>query len=125
MYLLISNGVGVYIVGVIVTFAITLLSHAQVEAGWIYVPFTTFLNYSGNPSAVYAALSSTLMASFVFCPQDTVARMVTCFVLMPLFVVSHIDLQLPFNDQPLVKFSAYSNVLSCQCSQRRVDGLKK
>jgi hypothetical protein len=66
-------------VGVIVTFVITLLTHAQVEAGWVYVPFTTFLNYSGNSSAVYAALSSTLMASFVFCPQDTVLRMVTCF----------------------------------------------
>ncbi|KAG9072732.1 hypothetical protein KI688_000508 [Linnemannia hyalina] len=56
-------------------FAIALISHAQVESGWVYVPFTTFLNYSGNSNAVYAALSSTLMASFVFCPQDTVVRM--------------------------------------------------
>ncbi|OAQ36592.1 hypothetical protein K457DRAFT_12253 [Linnemannia elongata AG-77] len=71
----ISVASGIYIVGVIVAFAIALLSHAQVEAGWIHVPFTTFLNYSGNPSAVYAAFSSTLMASFVFCPQDTVIRM--------------------------------------------------
>ncbi|KAF9303778.1 hypothetical protein BGZ74_003089 [Mortierella antarctica] len=30
---------------------------------------------TGSPSAIYAALSSTLMASFVFCPQDTVIRM--------------------------------------------------
>ncbi|KAG0378883.1 hypothetical protein BGX24_002496 [Mortierella sp. AD032] len=64
-----------YISTASVTFAITLLSHAQVEHGWIHVPFTTFLNYSGHSSSVYAALSSTLMASFVFCPQDTVIRM--------------------------------------------------
>ncbi|KAF9924710.1 hypothetical protein FBU30_005380 [Linnemannia zychae] len=40
-----------------------------------HVPFTAVLNYSGSSSAVYAALSSTLMASFVFCPQDTIIRM--------------------------------------------------
>ncbi|KAF9982938.1 hypothetical protein BGZ75_005591 [Mortierella antarctica] len=39
------------------------------------VPFTAFLNYSGSSSAIYALLSSTLMAAFVFCPQDTVIRM--------------------------------------------------
>ncbi|KAF8942705.1 hypothetical protein BGZ47_006218, partial [Haplosporangium gracile] len=71
----ISAASGIYIVGVIIAFAIALLSHAQVEAGWVHVPFTAFLNYSGNSNAVYAALSSTLMASFVFCPQDTVIRM--------------------------------------------------
>ncbi|KAF9154537.1 hypothetical protein BG015_000681 [Linnemannia schmuckeri] len=67
---------GIYIVGVIAAFAIVLLSHAQVEAGWVQVPFTTFLNYSGNSRAVYAALSSALIASFVFCPQDTVIHIV-------------------------------------------------
>ncbi|KAF9925243.1 hypothetical protein FBU30_004961 [Linnemannia zychae] len=61
--------------GVIIAFAVALLSHSQVEANWVYVPFTTFLNYSGSSNAAFAALSSTLMASFVFCPQDTVIRM--------------------------------------------------
>ncbi|KAF9349002.1 hypothetical protein BGX26_012641 [Mortierella sp. AD094] len=37
--------------------------------------FYCLLNYSGSSSAVYAALSSTLMGSFVFCPQDTIIRM--------------------------------------------------
>jgi hypothetical protein len=41
------------------------------------IPFTVFLNYSGNPSSLYAGLSSVLMAAFVFCPQDSVIRMVS------------------------------------------------
>lgn len=56
-----------------------MLSLAGIEPSMAKVPFTAVLNYSGNSSAVYAALSSTLMASFVFCPQDTIIRMVGAF----------------------------------------------
>ncbi|KAF9562934.1 hypothetical protein EC968_005038 [Mortierella alpina] len=62
-------------VGTTVALAAILLAHANVDPSLVHVPFNAFLNYSGSPSAMYAALSSTLMASFVFCPQDTVMRM--------------------------------------------------
>ncbi|KAG0261589.1 hypothetical protein BG011_000878 [Mortierella polycephala] len=52
-----------------------MLSLAGIDPSMGHVPFTAFLNYSGSSSAVYAALSSTLMASFVFCPQDSIIRM--------------------------------------------------
>ncbi|KAF9352208.1 hypothetical protein BGX26_009931 [Mortierella sp. AD094] len=66
---------GVYIVGVAVTVTIVMLSHSSVDATLVHVPFTVFLNYSGSSSAVYASLSSSLMASFIFCPQDSIIRM--------------------------------------------------
>ncbi|KAG0274393.1 hypothetical protein BGZ95_009840, partial [Linnemannia exigua] len=52
-----------------------MLSLTGIDPSMAHVPFTAVLNYSGSSSAVYAALSSTLMASFVFCPQDTIIRM--------------------------------------------------
>ncbi|KAF9433186.1 hypothetical protein BGZ76_009773 [Entomortierella beljakovae] len=61
--------------GVTVTATIVLLSHSSVDSSMVHVPFTVFLNYSGSSSAVYATLSSALMASFAFCPQDSIIRM--------------------------------------------------
>ncbi|KAF8976234.1 hypothetical protein BGZ46_008427 [Entomortierella lignicola] len=66
---------GLYIFGVAVTTTVVMLSHSLVDATLVHVPFTVFLNYSGNSNAVYASLSSALMASFIFCPQDSVIRM--------------------------------------------------
>ncbi|KAF9211977.1 hypothetical protein BGZ59_007381 [Podila verticillata] len=71
----ISTAAGFFALGVTVALITVMLSLAGVNASVAQVPFTAFLNYSGSPSAIYAALSSTLMASFVFCPQDTVIRM--------------------------------------------------
>ncbi|KAG0027570.1 hypothetical protein BGZ81_005465 [Podila clonocystis] len=71
----ISTLTGLFALGVTVALITVMLSLAGVNASVAHVPFTAFLNYSGSPSAIYAALSSTLMASFVFCPQDTVIRM--------------------------------------------------
>ncbi|KAF9312606.1 hypothetical protein BG003_006122 [Podila horticola] len=68
------RGIG-YISTVTVALIIVMLSLAGVDASIAHVPFTALLNYSGSSSAIYAALSSTLMASFVFCPQDTIIRM--------------------------------------------------
>ncbi|KAF9283026.1 hypothetical protein BGZ68_005606 [Mortierella alpina] len=62
-------------VGTTVALAAVLLSYANVDPSLVHVPFNAFLNYSGSPNAIYAALSSTLMASFVFCPQDSIIRM--------------------------------------------------
>ncbi|KAG9326514.1 hypothetical protein KVV02_007663, partial [Mortierella alpina] len=62
-------------VGTTVALTAVLLSYANVDPSLVHVPFNAFLNYSGSPSAIYAALSSTLMASFVFCPQDSIIRM--------------------------------------------------
>lgn len=58
-----------------------MLPLTGIEPSMAQVPFTAVLNYSGSSSAVYAALSSTLMASFVFCPHDTIIRMVSTFIL--------------------------------------------
>ncbi|KAG0198894.1 hypothetical protein BGX33_012007 [Mortierella sp. NVP41] len=62
-------------VGLAVALISVMLSLAGVEPSMAYVPFTVILNYSGSSSAVYEALSSALMAPFVFCPQDTIVRM--------------------------------------------------
>lgn len=68
---------GTFAVGLLVALVSVLLSMVGIDpATTSQVPFATFLNYSGSPSASYAAISSMLMASFVFCPQDTVIRMV-------------------------------------------------
>ncbi|KAI8356845.1 amino acid permease-domain-containing protein [Mortierella sp. GBAus27b] len=72
----ISTFSGACVVGVSVTASIILLMWSLPEdASMIYVPFTAFLNYSGNSSSLYAGLSSALMAAFVFCPQDSIIRM--------------------------------------------------
>ncbi|KAF9325958.1 hypothetical protein BG006_010571 [Podila minutissima] len=71
----ISTVTGLFALGVTVALITVVLSLAGVDASMAHVSFTAFLNYSGSPSTIYAALSSTLMASFVFCPQDTVIRM--------------------------------------------------
>jgi hypothetical protein len=70
---------GVFMVALAVALISVMLSLAGIEPSMAHVPFTAVLNYSGSSSAVYAALSSTLMASFVFCPQDTIIRMVGDF----------------------------------------------
>lgn len=70
---------GVFMVALAVALICVMLSLAGIEPLMAHVPFTAILNYSGSSSAVYAALSSTLMASFVFCPQDTIIRMVGTF----------------------------------------------
>ncbi|KAF9583632.1 hypothetical protein BGW38_008987 [Lunasporangiospora selenospora] len=65
-------------IGYISTFSTlisAMLSLTGVAASTSHLPFTVFFDYSGSGSAVYAILSSTLMASFVFCPQDSVIRM--------------------------------------------------
>jgi len=68
---------GIFAAGLLVALVGVLLSMVGVDpAATSQVPFATFLNYSGGSSASYAAISSMLMASFVFCPQDTVIRMV-------------------------------------------------
>ncbi|KAF9115359.1 hypothetical protein BGX27_008128 [Mortierella sp. AM989] len=67
-YLSIASGLAVALIS-------AMLSMAEFGPSMSHIPFTAFLNYSGSSSAVYAALSSTLMASFVFCPQDTIIRM--------------------------------------------------
>ncbi|KAG0066169.1 hypothetical protein BGZ89_007553 [Linnemannia elongata] len=66
---------GLFMVALAVALISVMLSLAGIEPSMAQVPFTAVLNYSGSSSAVYAALSSTLMASFVFCPQDTIIRM--------------------------------------------------
>ncbi|KAI7819136.1 amino acid permease-domain-containing protein [Gamsiella multidivaricata] len=67
---------GIYNLGATVALIIILLTIPPlVDASMIRVSFTAFLNYSGSTSAIYARLSSALMASFVFCPQDTIIRM--------------------------------------------------
>ncbi|KAI1313874.1 hypothetical protein EDD11_002445 [Mortierella claussenii] len=68
---------GFFIVGLAVAVISAMLSLAEFSPSMGHIPFTAFLNYSGSSSALYAALSSTLMASFVFSPQDTVIRMVS------------------------------------------------
>ncbi|KAF9537967.1 hypothetical protein EC957_007406 [Mortierella hygrophila] len=66
---------GLFMVALAVALISVMLSLSGIEPSMAQVPFTAVLNYSGSSSAVYAALSSTLMASFVFCPQDTIIRM--------------------------------------------------
>ncbi|KAF9122772.1 hypothetical protein BGW39_009499 [Mortierella sp. 14UC] len=66
---------GVFMVALAVALISVMLSLAGIDPSMAHVPFTVVLNYSGSSSAVYAALSSTPMASFVFCPQDTIIRM--------------------------------------------------
>ncbi|KAF9286048.1 hypothetical protein BGZ68_003283 [Mortierella alpina] len=66
---------GFFFLGLAVALISVLLSLAGLQSSTDFVPFTAFLNYSGSSSAIYAFLSSTLMAAFVFCPQDTVIRM--------------------------------------------------
>ncbi|KAG0356613.1 hypothetical protein BGZ54_000683 [Gamsiella multidivaricata] len=72
--LLPARGIG-YLSTLSVALIGTILSLAKFDMSMGHVPFTAFLNYSGSSSVAYTALSSTLMASFVFCPQDTVVRM--------------------------------------------------
>jgi amino acid transporter len=68
---------GIFAAGFLVTLVSILLSMTGLEPSANgRVPFATFLNYSGSSSASYAAISSMLMASFIFCPQDTINRMV-------------------------------------------------
>ncbi|KAK3825658.1 MAG: amino acid permease-domain-containing protein [Benniella sp.] len=66
---------GFFITALAVALVSAMLSLAGFEPLMAHIPFTAFLNYSGSSSAVYAALSSMLMTSFIFCPQDTVIRM--------------------------------------------------
>ncbi|KAF9946526.1 hypothetical protein BGZ72_000246 [Mortierella alpina] len=66
---------GFFFLGLAVALISVLLSLAGLQPSMGFVPFTAFLNYSGSSSGIYALLSSTLMAAFVFCPQDTVIRM--------------------------------------------------
>ncbi|KAG9072697.1 hypothetical protein KI688_000471 [Linnemannia hyalina] len=66
---------GLFMVALAVALISAMLSLSGIEPSMAQVPFTAVLNYSGSSNAVYAALSSTLMASFVFCPQDTIIRM--------------------------------------------------
>ncbi|KAF9188002.1 tRNA modification GTPase gtpbp3, mitochondrial [Haplosporangium sp. Z 11] len=66
---------GILILGLAVALISVMLLLAGIDPSMGHVPFTVFLNYSGSSSTVYAALSSTLMASFVFCPQDSTIRM--------------------------------------------------
>ncbi|KAF9149015.1 hypothetical protein BG015_009218 [Linnemannia schmuckeri] len=66
---------GVFVVALAVALISVMLSLTGIESSMGQVPFTAVLNYSGSSSPVYAALSSTLMGSFVFCPQDTIIRM--------------------------------------------------
>ncbi|GJJ70856.1 hypothetical protein EMPS_03206 [Entomortierella parvispora] len=71
----ISTMGGLFIMGTVVALANLIIMSSPIDASFINIPFSTYLNYSGSSSALYAGLSSTLMASFVFCPQDTVVRM--------------------------------------------------
>ncbi|KAF9579491.1 hypothetical protein BGW38_004233 [Lunasporangiospora selenospora] len=65
------------IFAIFVTFSLVvlLLTNISIEPKHVLAPFTTVLNYSGSKSAIYASLSSCLMAAFVFCPQDNVIRL--------------------------------------------------
>ncbi|KAF9198688.1 hypothetical protein BGZ49_000416 [Haplosporangium sp. Z 27] len=71
----ISTFSAIFIVGLAVALISAMLSMADFGPSTSHIPFTAFMNYSGSPSAAYAAISSALMGSFVFCPQDTVIRM--------------------------------------------------